>query len=206
MLDRTTPNLFHTNPAAAEAPTTVIHDKRPRARSAPGAREHKSPAGLSAPRLPLLGTRALRGAASRLGGFKRYLPLSVALSFVLFHDLGGAGHRAAPVSPAIASAQTVKPTVIPQQRVPAARHHTAPAVHPVARRPRSINRPARVQAAPRVSYPRRVVSAPARLATPASPPAQSQVTPTVARSPAPSTSTATARAPSEHGSEFGFEN
>jgi hypothetical protein len=206
MLDRSTPNLFHTNPSAAEAPTAVIHDKRPRAaRPAPGARGNKSSAGLSAPRLSSIGTQALRGAASRLGGFKRYLPLSIALSFVLLHDLGGAGHRAAPVSSATASAQTVKPTVIPQQRVAAAHHHAALPVHPAARRPRSISRPAQAHAAHRVIYPRRVVSAPTRFAAPTSPPAQSQVTPTVARSPAPAASTATARTPSER-SEFGFES
>jgi hypothetical protein len=205
MLDRSTPNLFHTNPSAAEAPTAVIHDKRPRvARPAPGARGHKSPAGLSAPRLSI-GTQALRGAASRLSGFRRYLPLSIALSVVLFHDLGGAGRRAVPVSSALASAPTVKPTVIPRQRIVAARRHTALPVHPSARRPRSISRPARARAAHRVSYTRRVLSAPTRFAAPASPPAQSQVTPTVARQPAPAAATATARAPSEHGAEFGFE-
>jgi hypothetical protein len=206
MLDRSTPNLFHTNPSAAEAPTAVIHDKRPRAaRPAPGARGHKSPAGPSAARLSRVGTQAVRGAASRLGGFKRYLPLSIALSFVLIHDLGGTGHRAAPVSSVIASAPIVKPTVSPRQRVAPARRDALPA-HPAARRPRVISRPAQAHAAPRVSNPRRVVSAPARFTSPASPPAQTQATPTVARPPAAAASTATARAPSEHGSEFGFEN
>jgi hypothetical protein len=140
-----------------------------------------------------------------LGGFKRYLPLSIALSFVLIHDLGGAGHRAAPVSSAIAPAPIVKATVIPRRRFAPARRDALPA-HPAARRPRPIGRPAQAHAPQRVSYPRRVVIAPHRFAAPASPPAQTHLTPTVARSPAAAASTATARAPSEHGSEFGFEN
>ena len=205
MLDRSTPNLFHTNPPAAETPTTVIHDKRPRvARPAPGARGHKSPAGLSAPRLSI-GTQALRSAASRLSGFRRYLPLSIALSVVLFHDLAGGGHPTAPARSTIAAA-TVKPTVIPPPRVAPARRHAALPARPAASRPRVTSRPAQVHAAHRV-YPQRVVIVPARPAPAAAKPAPTAATPNATPSPAPAVaSTAAASSPSEHGAEFGFEN
>ena len=209
MLDRSTPNLFHTNPSGADAPTAVIHKQSTRpARPAAGIRSPKSLAGLTPPRLSSGTGEALRGAASRLRGAKRYLPLSIGLVVVLLHDLGGGGRPAAPARPMIAAAPTVKPTVIPQPQpqIARARRHASLLARPATNRPRVMSRRAQVHPRRRVIYPRRVVIAPARTAPPASTPARSTVTPAVTRSTAPAASTATARAPSEHGAEFGFEN
>jgi hypothetical protein len=160
---------------------------------------------LNSPRLSSVTGDALRGAASRLRGARRYLPLSIALSFVLIHDLGGAGHRAAPVSSAIASAPMVKSAVIQRQQVAPVRRDALPA-HPAASHSSVMSGRAQVHPRRRVIYRRRVAIAPPRPAVAASTPARSPVTPSVTRSTAPAASTATGRAPSEHRAEFGFEN
>ena len=206
MLDRSTPNLFHTDPSAAEAPTAVIHKQRTRpARPAAGSRSPKSLAGLTSPRLWPATGEGLRGAASRLRGAKRYLPLSIGLTIVLLHALGGGGRPAAPARPVIAAAPTVKPTPVRQSRVADARRHASALAHPAASHSSVMSGRAQVHPRHRVIYRRRVVIAPPRPAVPASTPARSPVTPAVTRSTVPAASTATARAPSEHGAEFGFE-
>jgi hypothetical protein len=209
MLDRSTPNLFHTDPSGADAPTAVIDKERTRpARPAPGIRSPKSLAGLNSPRLSSVTGGALRGAASRLRGARRYLPLSIGLSVVLLHDLGGGGRPAAPARPMIAAAPTVKPTVIPvpQPQIARARRHASLLARPATSRPGVMSRPAQVHVRHRVSDPRRIVIVPARRVAPVAAPAPTPVTPAVTRSTVPAASTATARAPSEHGAEFGFEN
>ena len=209
MLDRSTPNLFHTNPSGADAPTAVIHKQSTRpARPAAGIRSPKSLAGLTPPRLSSGTGEALRGAASRLRGAKRYLPLSIGLVVVLLHDLGGGGRPAAPARPMIAAAPTVKPTVIPQPQpqIARARRHASLLARPATSRPRVRSRRAQVHPRRRVIYPRRVVIAPARPAPAAAQPTPTPVTPNVTPAPAPAVaSKATARSPSEHGAEFSFE-
>jgi hypothetical protein len=209
MLDRSTPNLFHTDPSAAEAPTAVIHKQSTRpARPAAGSRSTKSLAGLTSPRLWPATGEGLRGAASRLRGAKRYLPLSIGLTIVLLHALGGGGRPAAPARPMIAAAPTVKPTVIPQPQpqIARARRHASLLARPATSRPRVMSRRAQVHPGRRVIYPRRVVIAPARPAPPAAKPTPTPVTPNVTPAPAPTVaSKATARSPSENGAEFSFE-
>jgi hypothetical protein len=211
MLDRSTPNLFHTDPSAAEAPTAVIPKQRTRpTRPARGVRSPKSLAGLTSPRLSSVTGEGLRGAASRLLGAKRYLPLSIALVVVLSHDLAGGGRPTAPARPMIAAAPTVKPTVIPRPPHARARRHASLLAHPATGRPRLTSRPAQVHARHRVIYPRRIGIVPARSAAPAAQPAPTTVTPNVTPPPPPASvpavaSKATARSPSEHSAEFGFE-
>ncbi len=207
MLDRSTPNLFHTDPSGRDDPTAVIHKQRTRpVRPAAGIRSPKSLAGLTSPGLALATGEGLRGAASRLRGSRRYLPLSIVLSIVLFHDLAGGGHLAAPARSTIAAAPTVKPTVIPSPQVAPARRHAALPTHPPASRPRVPSRPAQVHARHLV-YPRRIVIVPARSTPVAAIPAPTTVTPNVTPPPALAVaSTAAARSPSERRAEFGFEN
>jgi len=209
MLDRSTPNLFHTDPSGPDDPTAVIHKQRTRpARPAAGIRSPKSLTGLTSPRLAFATGEGLRGAASRLRGARRYLPLSIVLTVVLFHDLAGGGHPTAPARSTIAAAPTVKPTVIPPPQVTPARRHAALPAPPAASRPRVTSRPAQVHARHPI-YPRRIVIAPARPAPAAAKPAPTTVTPNVTPPPEPApavASTAAARSPGERRAEFGFEN
>ncbi len=186
MLDRSTPNLFHSEqPPAPPAPVSDAGPHLPR-----DVEEPRYDAPRRARHRRSLGWRRVRGYISRALRVLRWAPLSVALLLLLIRTVGCQSRTASARAVGVA---THTSTVV------VVRRQASPRVRRAARHRRATRR-ARAPAPT-------ATPAPAVVAPPPSPPASSGVVGTVTAVPPAPPPPARSAVPARHNrSEFGFES
>jgi hypothetical protein len=105
MLDRSASNLFQPASDGGEPSATVVAEGRTRPlRAARGAPLRRPYVSRRSPRASAGVGETLRGAASRVRGVSRYLPLVIAVLLFVYHALAGGGRPAVRVAGGVTTA------------------------------------------------------------------------------------------------------